>query len=129
MEPWVHRHIESMLVPTPRSWQPADFLPDPASPDFLDAVRALRRRCEGVPPAAWLVIVGDMVTEEALPSYMSMLNRMDGAADESGAFAERERAWAYWPAMRWAYCLWAERGEEGRYVGRDGELVGGKDGV
>ncbi len=35
--------------------------------------------------------VGDMVTEEALPSYMNMLNLLDETKDETGA---QEHPWA-----------------------------------
>ena len=34
-----------------------------------------------------VVLVGDMVTEEALPSYMNMLNTLDGLRDETGVCA------------------------------------------
>ena len=40
-----------------------------------------------------MVLVGDMVTEEALPSYMNMLNTLDGVRDETGA---SNHAWARW---------------------------------
>jgi acyl-[acyl-carrier-protein] desaturase len=33
--------------------------------------------------AVWQV--GDMVTEEALPTYMNMLNTLEGVRDETGA--------------------------------------------
>ena len=29
--------------------------------------------------------MGDMITEEALPTYMAMLNTLDGVRDETGA--------------------------------------------
>ena len=32
-----------------------------------------------------MVLVGDMITEEALPTYMAMLNTLDGVRDETGA--------------------------------------------
>ena len=37
--------------------------------------------------------VGDMVTEEALPTYMAMLNTLDGTRDETGA---SDTPWAHW---------------------------------
>ena len=85
MNGWAERSIEPLLAPSSTAWQPADFLPDAAQPDFLDRVQALRAECTGLPADYWVVLVGDMVTEEALPSYMSMLNRMDGVKDPSGA--------------------------------------------
>jgi acyl-[acyl-carrier-protein] desaturase len=85
MEPWAGETIEPMLLAPHKAWQPTDFLPDSSSPDFLDAVQAFRDECAELPAEYLVVLVGDMVTEEALPSYMSMLNRMDGTADETGA--------------------------------------------
>jgi acyl-[acyl-carrier-protein] desaturase len=38
----------------------------------------LRKRSADLPADYLVVLVGDMVTEEALPSYMNMLNTLDG---------------------------------------------------
>ena len=54
------------------------MLPDAAGPDFEDQVRELRARARELPDAYLVALVGDMVTEEALPSYMNMLNLLDG---------------------------------------------------
>lgn len=37
-EGWVERELMKMLKPVQKSWQPADYLPDGADPDFLDKV-------------------------------------------------------------------------------------------
>ena len=37
--------------------------------------------------------MGDLVTEEALPTYMAMLNTLEGTRDETGASPS---AWARW---------------------------------
>ena len=37
-EGWVERELMKMLKPVEKSWQPADYLPDGADPDFLDKV-------------------------------------------------------------------------------------------
>ncbi len=46
-------------------------------------VRELRLRTECLPDDYWVVLAGDMVTEEALPTYMAMLNTLDGVRDET----------------------------------------------
>jgi acyl-[acyl-carrier-protein] desaturase len=68
------------LKPVERSWQPSDLLPDPAAPgeEFYDQLTALRSAAAALPSDYLVVLVGDMVTEEALPSYMNMLNTLDG---------------------------------------------------
>ena len=43
-------------------------MPDPSSPTFIDEVRALRERTAELPDDFLVVLVGDMVTEEALPT-------------------------------------------------------------
>ena len=45
----------------------------------------LRKRTDQLPDDYWVVLVGDMITEEALPTYMAMLNTLDGVRDETGA--------------------------------------------
>ena len=85
MEAWAETSIEPLLVHPAKSWQPTDFLPDSSSSDFVDELRAFQAECADIPAEALVVLIGDMVTEEALPSYMSMLNRMDGTKDSSGA--------------------------------------------
>ena len=49
-------------------------------------VRELRERARGLPLDYLVVLVGDMITEEALPTYMAMLNTLDGVRDETGMF-------------------------------------------
>lgn len=74
-------------------WQPADFLPDAKSPTFLEEVQELRKRTDNLPDDYFVVLVGDMITEEALPTYMAMLNTLDGVRDETGA---QQTPWGRW---------------------------------
>lgn len=45
----------------------------------------LQKRTQSLPDDYLVVLVGDMITEEALPTYMAMLNTLDGVRDETGA--------------------------------------------
>ncbi len=45
----------------------------------------LRQRTDCLPDDYFVVLVGDLITEEALPTYMAMLNTLDGVRDETGA--------------------------------------------
>jgi len=45
----------------------------------------LRKRAASLPDDYLVVLVGDMITEEALPTYMAMLNTLDGVRDQTGA--------------------------------------------
>lgn len=93
LEPWAEQNILIHLKPVETCWQPQDFLPDPASDEFDDQVEELRERAKALPDDYFVVLVGDMITEEALPTYQTMINTLDGVRDETGASAT---PWAVW---------------------------------
>lgn len=93
IEGWAEQNILVHLKPVEKCWQPQDFLPDPASDGFEDQVKELRERAKEIPDEYFVVLVGDMVTEEALPTYQTMLNTLDGVRDETGA---SPTPWAVW---------------------------------
>ncbi|KAK6157282.1 hypothetical protein DH2020_011530 [Rehmannia glutinosa] len=95
LEPWVSKHVLPLLKPVDKCWQPSEFLPDSTKPvnDFMDEVRALRDRTIGLPDEYFVVLVGDMITEEALPTYQTVLNTLDGVRDQTGASPS---PWATW---------------------------------
>jgi acyl-[acyl-carrier-protein] desaturase len=85
MEPYLVENVIKYLKPVSQCWQPADFLPDSSSPDYLDELAELRKRTDCLPDEYFVTLIGDMITEEALPTYMAMLNTLDGVRDETGA--------------------------------------------
>eukprot|EP00793_Prasinoderma_coloniale_P000296 PRCOL_00005280-RA len=94
LDGWADEKLIPMLKPVEKSWQPQDFLPDPSSgEEFLDAIRDIQERCADIPDEVIVSVVGDMITEEALPTYQSMLNTLDGTKDNTGADTG---AWARW---------------------------------
>ncbi|KAF3455170.1 hypothetical protein FNV43_RR05618 [Rhamnella rubrinervis] len=93
LENWAEDNILVHLKPVEKCWQPQDFLPDPESEGFYDQVRELRARSKELPDDYFVVLVGDMITEEALPTYQTMLNTLDGVRDETGASLT---SWAIW---------------------------------
>ncbi|KAK9828588.1 hypothetical protein WJX72_000905 [[Myrmecia] bisecta] len=93
MEKYVEERVLTVLKPVEKCWQPSDFLPDAASADFLDQVAELRKRTDCLPDDYLVVLIGDMITEEALPTYMAMLNTLDGVRDETGASPS---VWGRW---------------------------------
>ncbi|KAJ8446798.1 hypothetical protein Cgig2_016108 [Carnegiea gigantea] len=93
LEGWAEQNILVHLKPVEKCWQPQDFLPDPASEGFEEQVKELRERTKEIPDDYFVVLVGDMITEEALPTYQTMLNTLDGVRDETGASLT---PWAIW---------------------------------
>ena len=93
LEGWAEENLLVHLKPVEKCWQPQDFLPDPASEGFYDQVKELRERAKEIPDDLYVVLVGDMITEEALPTYQTMLNTLDGVKDETGA---SPTSWAIW---------------------------------
>ncbi|KAE8732137.1 desaturase [Hibiscus syriacus] len=93
LEGWAENNILTHLKPVEKCWQPADFLPDPNSDGFYDQVNDLRERAKEIPDDYFVVLVGDMITEEALSTYQTMLNTLDGTRDETGASLT---PWAIW---------------------------------
>lgn len=74
-----------------KSWQPTDYLPDLAAENWHEQVEDFRRRAQEIPDELLVVLVGDMVTEEALPSYSVSLNNL--AQDYEG---NNPSPWAVW---------------------------------
>ena len=76
-----------------KSWQPQDFLPDLSKEGWEEEVKELRKKAATVSDDVLVVLVGDMVTEEALPTYQTLLNTFEGCDDPTG---DTQTAWARW---------------------------------
>ncbi|KAL7545255.1 hypothetical protein ACHAWF_013776 [Thalassiosira exigua] len=92
--PMVDRMVDDILFETgEKVWQPQDYLPELAGDKWLEEVKDLREAAAGVPDDVFVVLVGDMVTEEALPTYQTLLNTFEGCDDPIGT---TDSAWARW---------------------------------
>lgn len=74
-----------------KMWQPTDYLPDLTHEDWRERMHAFRDSAESVSDELLVVLVGDMVTEEALPSYSVSLNNL--ARDRDG---DSPNPWSRW---------------------------------
>lgn len=83
----------NLLKPISRSWQPSDYLPDFSTDSWQEEIIRLRDQSAGLSPELLTVLIGDMVTEEALPSYQTWLSNFDEINDSEGA---SDRPWALW---------------------------------
>ncbi|MDQ3440497.1 MAG: acyl-ACP desaturase [Planctomycetota bacterium] len=81
----------TLLMAVEKAWQPSDYLPELSAPDWREQLEAFRAPAEQLSDEVLIVLIGDMVTEEALPSYSVALNLIAG--DEEGTSQE---PWALW---------------------------------
>lgn len=56
-------------------------------------MKEFRARAKELSDEVLVVLVGDMVTEEALPTYQTLLNTFEGVDDPTGT---SESAWCKW---------------------------------
>ena len=70
--------ISTYLKQIEENWQPSDFFPDSTQPNFLNEVKELQEVAQELDPELLAVLVGDAVTEEALPTYTSWLMDVEG---------------------------------------------------
>ena len=78
LEKNVGTFLNDYLIPPEKIWQPSDFLPNPQSNSFMDEVEEIREISKDLGNDFWISLVGDMITEEALPTYESWLLDLDG---------------------------------------------------
>lgn len=70
--------LSTYLRPIEENWQPSDFLPDARSAGFHAEIRELQECAKGIGYDLWAVLIGDTITEEALPTYTSWLMCVEG---------------------------------------------------
>ncbi|GAB4022625.1 acyl-ACP desaturase [Spirosoma sp. KCTC 42546] len=70
--------VDEFLKPIETNWQPSDLLPDSTKESFLDDIKLLRESTRELSYDYVAVLVGDTITEEALPTYESWLMDMEG---------------------------------------------------
>ncbi|MFC5272201.1 acyl-ACP desaturase [Adhaeribacter terreus] len=94
LEKFLDYNFESLLKTVEDSWQPADLLPDSRFDNFLDEVKQLRERAKDLSYDLMAVLIGDTITEEALPTYESWLMSTEGLTkDPNSGWMKWIRAW------------------------------------
>ena len=80
-----------LLTPIESAWQPTDYLPDLTAEGWAAQLERFREPAQQLDDEILVVLVADMITEEALPSYSVALNLL--AMDTTGTSDE---PWARW---------------------------------
>jgi len=101
LEKKVDTFMNDYLIPVEKIWQPTDLLPDSEKETFFEEVKELREIAKDLPYDFWVVLVGDTITEEALPTYESWLTEVEGVDSEA------KNGWSRW-VKNWT-------GEENRH--------------
>lgn len=94
LEKDVDELIKKYLIPVDSIWQPTDFLPNSEKESFFEEVKEIRELSKELPYDFWVVLVGDMITEEALPTYESWLMDVEGVGQvERNSWSKWVRHW------------------------------------
>ncbi len=93
MESFVSENLPQLLKTVDQSWQPASLLPQMEGQNWQEEIASLKNRTESLPDELLVVLVGDMITEEALPSYQTWINLLEGVGDIKG---EGNSPWGQW---------------------------------
>ncbi|MFN8345019.1 MAG: acyl-ACP desaturase [Spirosomataceae bacterium] len=82
---------DEFLKPIETLWQPSDFLPDSTDENFLSDVKLLQEAARELSYDYMAVLVGDTITEEALPTYESWLMTVEGVNQQ-----DSQQSWTRW---------------------------------
>lgn len=95
LEKNVDSFVDQYLIPAEKIWQPSDFLPNSESDTFFEEVKELREVAKDLPYDFWVAMVGDTITEEALPTYESWLMEVEGVDNlERNGWSKWIRQWS-----------------------------------
>ncbi|HEX2607768.1 MAG TPA: acyl-ACP desaturase [Flavisolibacter sp.] len=112
--------VETYLVKAETAWQPSDFLPDMASVTALQNIEQLRERASGLPGEVITSLIGNMITEEALPTYQTFFNLIEGVNEEGNIASDK--GW-----VRWSRAWTAEENRHGDLLNKYLYLSGRAD--
>jgi acyl-[acyl-carrier-protein] desaturase len=94
VEKSMHEFFTKYLKPIETNWQPTDLLPDASRENFQEEIREIQALARDMDYDLWAVLIGDMITEEALPTYESWLMGVTGMdQDADNGWAKWIRAW------------------------------------
>lgn len=105
LEKSIDTFVQKFLIAPETIWQPTDFLPNSQSDSFIEEVKEIRELSKEMSDDFWVVLVGDTITEEALPTYESWLIDIEGISQTSNNGGDN--GWAKW--------IRAWTGEENRH--------------
>jgi acyl-[acyl-carrier-protein] desaturase len=94
LEKNIETFVDKFLIKPEKIWQPTDFLPNSQSDNFLEEVKEIQELSKDLDDDFWVSLVGDTITEEALPTYESWLLDVEGVSQHSANGGDN--GWAKW---------------------------------
>ena len=95
LEPFVKQNL-LLLIPPEKLWQPTDLLPvDFSLPKdvWTEQIDRVQERAQRLSIETIFTLIGNTITEEGLPLYMSTLVKSEAFGDRTGT---DDAAWARW---------------------------------
>src|SRR5579875_3348411 len=94
IEQYMLEKMHEFLKPIDDIWQPSDLLPDSSRESFFSEIKELQESAKGLSYDLMAVLIGDTITEEALPTYESWLSMVEGVdKEEGGGWMKWTRHW------------------------------------
>jgi acyl-[acyl-carrier-protein] desaturase len=94
IEKYMLENMWDFLKPIDENWQPSDLLPDSTRDSFFTEIKELQESARGLSYDLVAVLIGDTITEEALPTYESWLTMVDGVdMSEDNGWMKWTRHW------------------------------------
>jgi acyl-[acyl-carrier-protein] desaturase len=94
LEKNIETFVDKFLITPEKIWQPTDFLPNSQSDNFIEEVKEIQELSKDLDDDFWVSLVGDTITEEALPTYESWLLDVEGVSQHSNNGGDN--GWAKW---------------------------------
>ncbi len=94
LEKNIDSFVNDFLITPEKIWQPTDFLPNSQKDSFIEEVKEIQELSKELSDDFWVVLVGDTITEEALPTYESWLLDVDGISQHENNGSDN--GWAKW---------------------------------
>jgi len=120
LDDFVGHAVDTVLFDPEDCWQPTDFLPDFSNPEAMEDVRLLQQRAAGIPDTVLTSLIGNLVTEEALPSYQTYFNLLEGINVDRNLLSPS--GW-----VRWSKAWTAEENRHGDLLNKYLYLTGRVD--
>jgi acyl-[acyl-carrier-protein] desaturase len=86
--------LDKYLKPIESNWQPADLLPDARNPEFTHEINEIQELAKEMDYDLLTVLIGDTITEEALPTYESWLMDVEGINQQYDN--DNPNGWSRW---------------------------------